>query len=148
MKQILWMALFLAGARAAPVAADSTRGAQLFQTLSCVQCHSVNGQGGRTAPDLGRSIDRNFTPASLAATMWNHAPTMWAAMQEQGVRPGDLIEQAAADLFAYFYSTRFFETPGDARRGKALFASKGCEDGHGLTATKFRRQRPLRIGKR
>jgi mono/diheme cytochrome c family protein len=69
--------------------------------------------------------------------MWNHAPAMWAAMREQDVRPGDLNEEAAADLFAYFYSVRFFEAPGDAGRGKALFASKGCEDCHGLAETKI-----------
>ena len=36
--------------------------------------------------------------------------------------PGDLNEQAAADLFAYFYSARFFEMPGDAARGKRAFS--------------------------
>jgi mono/diheme cytochrome c family protein len=138
MKRLLWTVLFAAaGLRAATLAADSGRGEKLFQTLSCAQCHSISREGGKTAPDLGRRIDRNFTPASLAATMWNHAPTMWAAMRAQDVRPGDLNEQAAADLFAYFYSARFFEMPGDAGRGKALFASKGCEDCHGLTATKI-----------
>src|SRR5215471_19222768 len=89
----------VASLNAATIAADSTRGAQLFETLSCVQCHSVNSAGGRTAPDLGRMIDRNFTPAALAATMWNHAPAMWAAMRERNIRAGDLDEQAAADLF-------------------------------------------------
>jgi len=43
---------------------------------------------------------------------------MWAAMQQKGIRAGDLNDQAAADLFAYFYSARFFEMPGDAGRGK------------------------------
>ena len=28
------------------ITADSARGRQLFETLSCVQCHSVNGKGG------------------------------------------------------------------------------------------------------
>jgi mono/diheme cytochrome c family protein len=69
--------------------------------------------------------------------MWNHAPGMWAAMRAEDVRPGDLDEQAAADLFAYFYSVRFFEKPGDAARGKAAFASKGCGDCHGPTGTKI-----------
>jgi hypothetical protein len=50
--------------------------------------------------------------------MWNHAPGMWAAMRDRDIRAGDLNEQAAADLFAFFYSARFFEKPGDAGRGK------------------------------
>src|SRR5271170_4149530 len=105
-------------------AADSARGAQLFESLSCVQCHSINGTGGTIGPDLGRRVDRNFTPAMLAATMWNHAPTMWAAMRERNIRAGDLDAPAAADLFAYFYSAHFFDRPGDAGRehlGRARF---------------------------
>ncbi len=118
---------------AAATAADSARGAELFTTLSCVQCHSINGKGGTVGPDLGQRIDRNFTPASLAATMWNHAPTMWSTMSERSVQVGDLTEQAAADLFAYFYAARFFEQPGDAARGKRLFSTKHCAACHGLT---------------
>jgi cytochrome c551/c552 len=113
-------------------AADSARGEQLFKSLACVQCHSVNGVGGHIAADLGHRIDRNFTPASLASTMWNHAPTMWAAMREREIRAGDLDQQAADDLFAYFYSARFFEKPGDAGRGKRLFADRACALCHGL----------------
>ena len=114
------MVLFLMAsiaARAADYLADSVRGKQLFETLSCVQCHSVNGKGGSIGPDLGSIVDRGFTPASLAATMWNHAPKMWTAMRQQGVHSGVLTEKDAANLFAYFYSARFFEAPGDAARG-------------------------------
>jgi mono/diheme cytochrome c family protein len=135
--------LLMEGLHAATIAADSARGAQLFETLSCVQCHSINGKGGTVAPDLGRRIDRDFTPASLAATMWNHAPAMWASMRTRNIRPGDLNEQAAADLFAYFYSARFFEKPGDAGRGKQLFSSKHCSECHGLTDTKIPAAKPV-----
>jgi mono/diheme cytochrome c family protein len=138
---ILWVAA--AGLEAATIAADSTRGEHLFETLSCVQCHSINGTGGTIAPDLGRRIDRNFTPATLAATMWNHAPTMWAAMGARNIPLGDLNDQAAADLFAYFYSVRFFEKPGDAGRGKSLFESRRCADCHGLTQAKLPAARPV-----
>jgi mono/diheme cytochrome c family protein len=130
-------------AQAAVTAADSQQGAQLFQSLHCVQCHSVNGQGGTLAPDLGRIMDRSFTPASLAATMWNHAPTMWKAMRQQNVQAGDLTPQAAADLFAYFYSRGFFEKPGDAARGKRAFASNHCAECHGLTTAKLPEAKPV-----
>src|SRR5271168_2418764 len=56
--------------RAAGFTADSARGERLFQSLACIQCHSVNGTGGTSAADLGRIADRGFTPATLAATMW------------------------------------------------------------------------------
>lgn len=131
------------GLHAAAIAADSTRGAELFETLSCVQCHSINGKGGKVGPDLGRSLDRNFTPAGLAATMWNHAPGMWVAMRARNVRAGDLNEQAAADLFAYFYSARFFEKPGDAGRGKRLFTVDHCSTCHGLTEAKIPEAEPV-----
>ena len=133
----VWSLLFAAApllAQGPTLTADSTRGAALFTTLSCVQCHSVNGKGGGSAPDLGRLADRNFTPSSLAATMWNHAPAMWSAMQAANVPRPNVDEQAADDLFAYFYSTRFFEKPGDAARGKRLFTARGCAGCHGLTA--------------
>src|SRR5438067_3269037 len=120
------------GARAAVVAVDSARGARLFESLECIQCHAVNGKAARIGPDLGRLVDRNLTPAALAATMWNHAPTMWAAMRQRSIHAGEVDEQAAADLFGYFYSVRFFEKTGDAGRGKRLFGSRGCAQCHGL----------------
>jgi len=132
----IFLASFLAsapGAHAAVVAADSARGAALFESLACVQCHAINGKGARIGPDLGRVVARNFTPAALAATMWNHAPAMWAAMRDRTIRAGDLDEQAAADLFAYFYSVRFFERAGDAARGKRVFTEYACAQCHGLT---------------
>ncbi len=138
------LSFFAAGSlHAAAVAADSARGTELFATLSCIQCHSVNGKGGTVAPDLGVRIDRDFTPATLAATMWNHAPAMWASMRQRNIRAGDLDEQGAADLFAYFYSARFFEKPGDAGRGKRLFSANHCAECHGLTETKTPEAKPV-----
>ena len=145
MKRILsaLVVLLAACAYAVPIAADSARGERLFETLSCVKCHSIDGKGGTIGPDLGQRRDRNFTPASLAATMWNHAPTMRAAMREQNIATGDLNEQAAADLFAYFYAARFFDKPGDAGRGKKLFDAKHCSDCHGLTDVKLPGAKPV-----
>jgi cytochrome c2 len=48
---------------------------------------------------------------------------------------GDLDQQAAQDLMAFFYAGRFFEKPGDAGRGKRAFDKNGCQGCHGLTSS-------------
>ncbi len=134
-RTLLLLLISTLGVHAAAFNADSARGQRLFETLGCVQCHSVNGVGGKVAPDLGSMIDRGFTPATLAATMWNHAPGMWAAMRDRQITAGELDPQAAEDLMAFFYAARFFEKPGDAGRGKRAFESLGCAGCHGLTSS-------------
>ncbi len=114
------------------VSGDSARGARIFEQEQCVKCHSVNGRGGKIGADFGRLVSRSYTPALLASTMWNHAPVMWGAMETAGIERPHLSEGDAADLFAYFYSARFFDLPGDAARGKDTFAAKHCGDCHGV----------------
>jgi mono/diheme cytochrome c family protein len=130
-------------AHGATLAASSERGERLFTSQSCIHCHSVNGKGGHVGPDLGRRVDRDYTPATLASLMWNHAPTMWSAMRERGIPAQEMDEQAAADLFAYFYSARFFDRPGDAGRGKRLFTQRNCSQCHGLTEAKAAGAKPV-----
>jgi mono/diheme cytochrome c family protein len=110
---------------------DATRGAALFQSKSCVTCHSVAGQGGKLAPDLGKRGGSGFTPASLAALLWNHAPRMWGALAKTSAKV-DLTPQDSADMFAYFYAARYMDPPGDAGRGKKLFTAKHCSECHAL----------------
>jgi mono/diheme cytochrome c family protein len=113
---------------------DAQRGAEVFRTQNCVICHSIRGEGGTSAPDLGKIIGRQYTPSWVASIMWNHAPAMWTAIETKGVPKPQLTEGQAADLFAYFHSVRFFERPGDAGRGKRVFASKHCPGCHGISS--------------
>ena len=121
---------------AAEVLGDAQRGEQLFRTERCVECHSINGRGGSIASDLGKRIDRDFTPSVMASLMWNHAPEMWPAMRKEGIVKATLSPESAADLFAYFVSARYFEKPGDAARGKQAFTARHCADCHGITDSK------------
>lgn len=119
---------------AAVMDVDANRGSDFFQAQGCVNCHAVKGAGARKAPDLGRRLDRSYTPAGIAARMWSHAPVMWASMSTEGVPIPSLSTEQAGDLFAFFYAVRFFERPGEAERGKQLFQSKRCSDCHSITA--------------
>jgi mono/diheme cytochrome c family protein len=116
---------------------DAARGEQLFQSQQCVACHSVNGKGGTAAPDLGKRIDRDYTPATMASLMWNHAPDMWTAMLKQGIIRPALTPEQSADLFAYFVAAHYFEKLGDAARGKRDFTAKHCDECHGITTSSF-----------
>src|ERR1700686_5131314 len=98
---------------AMPADADARRGADFFQTQRCVNCHAVKGSNTGKAPDLGRRLDRDYTPAGIAARMWSHAPVMWAAMGKENISIPQISPDDAADLFAYFYAARYFEKPGE-----------------------------------
>lgn len=129
---LLVAAAATAQASAPVIAGDARRGEEVFRAQGCVECHRVRGTGAvvSRAPDLGLRQGRDMSPAAFAALMWNHAPTMWKAMDSQRVERRPLSSQDAADLFVYFYAVGFFEPPGDAGRGKALFRDKGCEGCH------------------
>jgi cytochrome c2 len=116
-------------------APDARRGAEFFRTQLCVNCHGIEGQGGTTAPDLGRRFDRNYSPAGIAARMWDHAPVMWQAMAQQRIPLPAVSTDQSSDLFAFFYSVRYFEKPGEAERGKRAFQSKHCSECHSLQAS-------------
>jgi cytochrome c2 len=123
-------------------AGDAQRGAAVLRRENCLRCHSVRahevpefaqqGEGGNIAADLSRPMGRHFTPAVLASLMWNHAPSMWASMKDQGIERPQVTDQDADDLFAYFFSIRFFEKLGDAQRGKQVFETKHCAECHSI----------------
>lgn len=111
--------------------ADSRRGAELLRTQGCDKCHTIDGSGA--GPDLTRRTAREYSAAGMASRMWNHAPAMWAAMRDSKMEVPKLSVADSADLMAFFYAARFFENPGDAGRGKRLFAAKHCLSCHALT---------------
>lgn len=112
--------------------ADARRGADFFQSQGCVNCHAVKGSGAGKAPDLGRRLDRDYTPAGIAARMWSHAPVMWSAMGKENISIPKITPDDAADLFAYFYAARYFEKPGEAERGKRFLEEQRCTECHSI----------------
>jgi cytochrome c peroxidase len=106
-----------------------------FEKKGCVGCHPVNGMGGKSAPDLGFSRSPQSGISQIVSAMWNHAPTMLESMRAKGVRYPDLDHEDVANLFAFLYTARYVDEPGDETRGERLFATKGCARCHPRPAT-------------
>ena len=138
MGSLLLAAAVFSATRTLPMG-DAQRGRELFALRRCLVCHSVNGDGGRTAPDLAQAVGRGFSPYQLTALLWNHAPGMWATFQAKGIPLPPFSEQDGADLFAYLYSSRYFVEPGHIGRGRTVFRAKQCASCHGI-------ERPLKAG--
>lgn len=127
----LWMFAQGAAAQTARLstagAADFAAGQRVFDS-QCAWCHGAGGTGG-TGPDLRR-------------TTLTHAATEAALLQiVRGGIPGTdmpgfayaLTDRASWQTAAYVRSlgrTPARPTPGDARRGAALFDSAGCGPCH------------------
>jgi cytochrome c2 len=116
--------LFLAG--------SPQEGSRVFRDKGCIRCHSVNGEGGKVAPDLGRKKPAQSSLPQLVTAMWNHAPQMWERMRADGVSYPSLSYDETAQLLAYLYMSRHVDDPGDPARGHELFESKRCVRCHAV----------------
>ena len=109
-----------------------TQGARLFSELGCSSCHALYGIGPKGGPDLGTSLPAGSSPVRIVADMWNHGPQMWRKMRDAQLGLPHITEQDALDLLAYLYVVRYMDVPGDADKGRQLFANKGCSECHAL----------------
>ena len=111
---------------------DAKAGIQVFFQKGCAKCHAVLGEGGRSAPDLARAPAGHLSAAELVAGMWNHAPAMWERMRVQRLAAPKFTEGEMANLFAFLYSVRSMDEPGDAERGRQLLSQKRCLSCHAV----------------
>ena len=108
---------------------NPVQGARLFSEKGCFRCHSILGQGGRIGHDLGK-IQLKGTRLNVASALLNNARTMEEKMQELKIVRSHLTGEEVERLIAYLYYVNYFDDPGDAARGKALFQTKGCARCH------------------
>jgi cytochrome c2 len=125
--RILGLAEITCAISAQTTTGDASRGEQLLCGRGCINCHELHGQGGNTAPNLAKRTSRNYTQAYVAGEMWNHALAKSPELASSPLTNGE-----AVDLFAYFASRRFFESLGDALRGRRVFVAKHCNACHGI----------------
>ncbi len=104
---------------------DPNNGERLFAARQCVRCHGRQGRGTASGPDLRAATER-LRVSEIAGQLWNHSAAMAAAMRAMGITFPEFRGSEMADVIAFLYYLRFYETDGDARRGERLFAEKGC----------------------
>jgi mono/diheme cytochrome c family protein len=104
---------------------DPVAGSRVFGAKGCGRCHSIQGVGGKEAPDLARAA-RSRSFYDLAAALWNHAPRMAQRMRQLNIpRPG-LDAHESADLVAFLFTSSYFDPPGNPDVGRRLFTAKRC----------------------
>jgi mono/diheme cytochrome c family protein len=110
---------------------DPNTGRRLFQAKGCSSCHGPRGGGTQFGPDL-RSATEQLRVSEIAGTLWNHSSQMAAAMQSRGISFPRFQGKEMADIIAFLYYLRFYDTGGDARAGQAVFVQKGCASCHAV----------------
>ena len=103
---------------------DPKSGIKIFFEKGCIRCHSILGEGGRTAPDLARTPAGHLGAAELVAAMWNHAPAMWEKMTLEHLTAPEFSPDKMTDLFAFLYSVRSLDEPGDPDLGRQFLRRK------------------------
>jgi cytochrome c2 len=119
--------------RALYVIGEPERGVALFfGDKQCGICHSINGSGGRVAPDL--SGKHPGTPAMgwMATVLWNHGPGMWRQIRQNNKPYPQLNSQEMADILAFLYQASTIDRPGDPSAGQRVFNEKGCVHCHSV----------------
>jgi mono/diheme cytochrome c family protein len=111
--------------------ASFERGWRVFRDKSCVACHSVKDEAGRVGPELGPGRQLPTTVLALSASMWNHSPAMWSAMEHLRIERAHFRTQEMADLVAFLFSFRYVEPGGSPKVGEVLFTGRGCSHCHG-----------------
>ncbi len=128
---------------------DPARGARLWQSKRCADCHSYAGRGGEDAPALdymrGHMSAREI--ADMSGQIWDHLPAMLPHFREEQIPVPTFTQGEMADLIAFLHSGKGAKKgaahPGmsgmsnmqmGTAAGKAVFLSAGCGACHTFAA--------------
>src|SRR6266508_1752555 len=132
---------------------DPARGARLWQSKRCSDCHSYAGRGGEDEPPLdfmrGHMSAREI--ADMSGQIWDHLPAMLPHFREEKIPVPTFTQGEMADLIAFLHSGKGAKAgaapahPGmtgmqgmggqmGMARGKGVFLSAGCGACHTLAA--------------
>jgi mono/diheme cytochrome c family protein len=76
-------------------------GRRLLWERRCLDCHSLDGRGGKGPPDLA-SVKGLGSPAAVIAALWNHGDFMAEPAPERSLSWPQLKSDEVAHLMAFF----------------------------------------------
>ena len=79
---------------------DAGRGARLFLSKKCVDCHAISGRGTGSGLPVAEWQSLG-DPVDLAAAMWNHSGRMQTEMAKRSMRQPELSAQDLSDILVY-----------------------------------------------
>jgi len=122
--------------RAVYIVGEPAKGAALFfGNKECGICHSINGKGGRVAPDLSGTHPGTPAMGWLVTVLWNHGPGMWRQIRRTNEPLPELDAQEMADILAFLYQASSIDRAGDPSAGQRVFDEKGCVRCHSVAGT-------------
>lgn len=80
---------------------NPNRGPQILWEKQCLNCHSLDGRGGKSAPDLALTKGLS-SPAAVIAALWSHADLMAQPAPEKSLSWPQLNSDEVAHLMAFF----------------------------------------------
>lgn len=116
---------------------DPEKGREIFDQKNCSKCHSLQREAdfGKVGPSL-RGYAK-LSPIMIVQAMWNHGVPMSEEFLKQGVSRPKFEKDQMNDLIAYLQyaaapanAEPVYMQPGSPRRGRELFAGKGCAECH------------------
>ncbi len=121
------------------------QGRIVFEQKGCIDCHAVNGYGGKTAPDFGT---HNFFGSNydLISAMWNHSPEMLKQMNLKNIDKQDFSPKDFQNLGFFLRFLPYLGSSGNASKGKELFNKMSCSSCHSVGKTNSNKINLNKIG--
>ncbi len=117
----------------------------VFEQKGCINCHAINGYGGKTATDFGGQIFFG-SDYDLIAEMWNHSPNMFKEMELKNVDKQNFSAVDFRNLRQFLNFLRYLGNNGNVNQGKELFAIMECSECHSIGEKNSRKIKLDKIG--
>src|ERR1035437_7021873 len=103
----------------------------VFEQYNCINCHSINGFGGKTAPDFN---SENFLSGDyeLITAIWNHSPKMLKMIDQLNTNQRKMSTEDFRKLRYFIAFLGYISKNGSVNKGQELFVEMNCIRCHSI----------------